>query len=213
MFFRPSNFILSSIILSTTILSTTFSYAENLSQTELAATLIPVYGIILSDDKRKIYAESNLPTTGQTTVYKPYDDGYYRIGKDDNYTRDNAQKIVTDNITGLQWMDDIYVKTIPFTFAGANTYCTQLAIGGGGWRVPNMDELSSILREGKYYPAMHSIFKNIALFDGEEGRNLYYWSNVNYIQGEAAWVIDFKKALITTNAKSETISAYVRCVK
>ena len=205
MFFRPSNFILSSIIL-----STTFSYAENLSQTELATALIPVYGIIFSDDKRKIYAESNLPTTGQTTVYKPYDDGYYRIGKDDNYTRDNVQEIVTDNITGLQWRDDITVKTIPFTFAGANRYCSDL---GAGWRVPTMDELSSILREGKYNPAMHSIFKNIALFDGEEGRNLYYWSDVNYIQGEAAWVIDFKKALITTNAKSETISAYVRCVK
>jgi len=205
MLFRASNFILSSIILSTTL-----SYAENLPQTELAATLIPVYKMILSDDKRKIYAESNLPTTGQTTVYKPYDDGYYRIGKDDNYTRDNVQEIVTDNITGLQWRDDITVKTIPFTFAGANRYCSDL---GAGWRVPTMDELSSILREGKYNPAMHSIFKNIALFDGEEGRNLYYWSDVNYIQGEAAWVIDFKKALITTNAKSETISAYVRCVK
>jgi len=46
-----------------------------------------------------------LRKTGQTTIYRTGDDGYYQKGIARSYT-DNHDGTVTDNVTGLMWAKD-----------------------------------------------------------------------------------------------------------
>ena len=70
----------------------------------------------------------------------------------DRYSRD--KEIVTDNETGLQWQDDSEAKTIRKTWEEAITHCEQLALDRGGWRLPSINELESLIDYGRYDPAI-----------------------------------------------------------
>ena len=84
--------------------------------------------------KHEEVAENNqsssvVKKTGQFIHYALHDDGYYQIGKDSNYSRDNNTSIVTDHITNLQWQDDTDVSIIEKNFVDAHDYCDALALG------------------------------------------------------------------------------------
>jgi len=126
-------------------------------------------------------------STGQTTSYVDYDDGYYQKGLIRKYIRQNG--IVIDLVTGLQWQDDYSdnngkVKTLDVYDASIsdkdpNHYCRKLTLGGyDDWRLPNFEELQSIIDYGRSGPAVNPIFENI--LDSNSRWRGYYWSSTNF---------------------------------
>lgn len=95
-------------------------------------------------------ANGSVLQTGQTKSYNadgdvvPYgsvkDDGYYRAGKVRSYNR--IGDLVVDNVTGLQWQDNIESVMKPWEESGGDTaanYCTTLSLDGHtDWRLPGI---------------------------------------------------------------------------
>jgi hypothetical protein len=59
---------------------------------------------------------------------------------------------VRDVATGLEWQRR--VDGIMRSWAEANAYCAGLALAGGGWRLPNMKELQSLIDDRRASPAI-----------------------------------------------------------
>jgi len=156
------------------------------------------------------------------------DDGYYQKGVDTNFTRDAANEIVIDNLTGLMWQDDSAVASVTKQWLTndnyntchndttspacldtsgdtATTYCADLTLGGyNDWRLPTVEELEQLLDYGLCNPALDSIFHHIS--------SSYYWSSSTVKGGEdATWIVDFYYGYVVGGDK--VASHYVRCVR
>ena len=156
-----------------------------------------------------------LKKTGQTKSYDQSDevtdgsvkdDGYYQKGVAPSYTRDDAKEIVTDTVTGLQWQDDSEAKTIEKTWQEAIEYCSDLRLGGHtDWRLPNINELESIVDYGRDQPAIDPTFENV-----DSGN---YWSSISSADDSSnAWnVLFFDGNSYGYGSKGN--SRFVRCVR
>jgi hypothetical protein len=110
----------------------------------------------------------------------------------------NADGTVTDNMTHLTWQQAASATT--YTWANAQTYCT------GGWRLPNIRELQSIVdeRERTWSAIDHTAFPSTP--------NVWFWSaspyasDVNY-----AWAVGFNDG--HTGYLIVTSDLRVRCVR
>ena len=120
--------------------------------------------------------------------------------------------VVTDSVTTLEWQDDYsdnagVVKQT--NWENAIAYCEALALDGGGWRLPNIRELNSIVDYSKYNPAIDSVFSN--------NNTNYYWSSTVFSAssetgfGQDAKVIHFGNGGQYSHYKGS--SDYVRCVR
>ena len=106
-----------------------------------------------------------LPKTGQTISYRDGDDGYYEAGWDGDRFTDNEDGTITDNATSLMWPKD-------FNSDGGNSgggldwnaaidWAEALSFAGhDDWRLPNFNELFSILNRGAHHPAAYAAFEN-----------------------------------------------------
>ena len=114
--------------------------------------------------------------------------------------------IVTDTSTGLQWQDDVDAKNNTRTWSGAIDYCENLTLGGySDWRLPNINELKSIVDRSKYSPAIADGFSNV--------RSGYYWSSTTRANdSDVAWVVSFYYGSVS-NYGVKNRSHYVRCVR
>ena len=179
-------------------------------------------------------AKKYLKKTGQTIIYASKDDGYYEKGVTPSYTRDNVNKIVKDNITGLQWADDADVAnssmkkrwltttnhdicrglngqtqdTAKCTDTSGDTvatYCYNLTLGGHtDWRLPTRKELVGLSDYGRINPAINPIFVNTA--------SSYYWSSTtDAYYSFNAWLVTFYSG--DQNAFNKIYGNYVRCVR
>ena len=52
--------------------------------------------------------------------------------------------ICTDNTTGFEWQQETTGGTM--TWSSAKTHCQRLSLDGSGWRLPNISELRSLIR-------------------------------------------------------------------
>ncbi len=154
--------------------------------------------------------------TGQSYQYGYDDDGKYQFGITMSYTRDDANNIVKDNATGLEWQDDDEVLEIK-DWADAASCCTNLRLGNHtDWRLPDIHELTSIANYKQIYPAMSY---------GSEGPDDFvntivdtsaatFWSSQLrsiYATEDAAQVVNFYDG--GTVAQLHANPAYVRCVR
>jgi hypothetical protein len=160
--------------------------------------------------------------TGQTVSYVDFDNGYYQIGKNRRYARDNEKEVVIDYATGLMWQDDSDTAKInkPWvtkenyntgnysdtTGDTAVTYCSELEAGGyNDWRLPTHQELSTIVDYGKYDPSIDSEFLNSASY--------YYWTSTNNVDHSSdAWAIHFYDGHHYYDPKYIKYY-YIRCVR
>ena len=120
------------------------------------------------------------------------------------FTRDDISSVVTDSITGLQWQDDTTPATM--TWAAAITYCEDLELPTGvtDWRLPNINELTSIVDDTKANPSIDGNFTNTV--------SGYYWtSTTSADDANNAWRVRFNKGNHEFDAK--TNSWNVRCVR
>lgn len=111
--------------------------------------------------------------------------------------------IVTDDMTKLEWQDDI--KENAMNWKSAIKYCDELSLDGySDWRLPNLNELNSIVNDSKSSPAIDIAFENIAL-NG-------YWSSTSFASyTHYAWTVGFGYGLLSNHNKLHDF--YVRCVR
>ncbi len=129
-----------------------------------------------------------LPKTGQTTQYLAGDDGDLRSGVawPDPRFHANTDQTVTDNLTGLIWTKDANTpgpaacnpgsgKTWAEALAYAACLNTNSYLGHNDWRLPNVNELSSLTDYSNYNPALPTghPFSNVV--------SDRYWSSSAYI--------------------------------
>ena len=126
----------------------------------------------------------------------------------DRFVRDATAEIVSDTQTGLQWQDDSDTKDYTRDWQSAIAYCealdTTATSGYDDWRLPNVNELYSIVDMSIYDPALSGIFENIA--------SSRYWSSTTYEDDhEYAWYVYFLNGVMYDRNKDS--NRYVRCVR
>ncbi len=130
-----------------------------------------------------------------------------------SYT-DNGNGTVTDATTSLIWQKCSMGQNNDATCSGSATtatwvnaiaYCENLTLGGhSNWRLPNVNELKSIVATTRISPAI-----DVSAFPGTQSSA--YWSSTNYAGGaDGAWFVHFPNGY--TNASGKAGAYYVRCV-
>ena len=158
-----------------------------------------------------------LPRTGQTTMNETGDDGDLKMGvawPDPRFT-DHGNGTITDNLTGLIWLKDGN-RFGQRTWSVALSDCNGLADNGtnltdgssaGDWRLPNVNELKSLINAGAAYP---DIWLNSQGFSGVQADN--YWSSTTYaIDTPYAWYVYMLMGIVSNAIKTD--SHYVLAVR
>ena len=172
-------------IIATTMIMTVFALAD---------------GPVLQSGQVKSYDADGIVVTDGTVK----DDGYYQAGIARDYNL-SGNNVVVDNVTGLQWQDN---ESIMHIWSDAVSYCSSLSLEGEGWRLPSIEELETLVDNGRNYPypsTTEDIFQHI-LSSG-------YWSATTLAyDSQGAWSVYFGDGY-TTNAYTKSHSQYVRCVR
>jgi len=131
-----------------------------------------------------------------------------------DFTRDN-NGIVTDTLNKLQWQDDIdpYDTRKQIDLQNAYIQCEDLTLGGyEDWRLPNINELASIIDDNKHMPALYSIFENQV---NNENDHMIYWSSTTDGRTPGSQdVIRFESGQIFSSGIYKTgVYLYTRCVR
>ena len=160
-------------------------------------------------------AAGGLPATNQTVCYATDFSGDVvacaGTGQDGNLLKgiprsfvDNGNGTVTDSATSLIWQkqDDGVAKN----WASGLAYCANNTAGlsGTGWRLPNINELLSIVDYSKTSPSINSVFTST--------QSDAYFTSTTYGSGfNSAWVIVFDAGGAQFYPKFG--SGYIRCVR
>ena len=110
---------------------------------------------------------------------------------------------VLDSKTGLEWQDDAVGDTMDWV--EAIKYCESLELDSNkDWRLPNINELKTIIDRSKYNPAIISAFEHTS----SNG----YWSSTTYEGNrELVWGVRFDGGFVGYDGKDNDY--YTRCVR
>lgn len=161
-----------------------------------------------------------LPDTGQDKCYDNAQEipcpqpGEAFYGQDAQYHgpqmayQDNGDGTVTDLNTNLTWQQGDSQNTVARLWQDAVDYCDGLSLGGhSDWRLPTIQELSSLIDYSKPYPGPTidtGYFPNC--------RQYRYWSgSTNAVYPDDAWYVDFHHGYVIWDFKG--CYYYVRCVR
>ena len=142
---------------------------------------------------------------------------YTKLGASGNDLPNTATEwvMVRDNVTGLIWevkTDDgsVHDKDNEYDWQGAqDVFIEQVnseKFGGhSDWRLPTIQELSSIAALGQYDPTVNEeYFPNTV--------SSYYWSSTTYASSTRnAWYVNFRYGYVSYDGKN--LSFYVRAVR
>jgi hypothetical protein len=164
-----------------------------------------------------------IPRTGQTTSYGSNDDGALQTGVAWPSPRfnDNGNGTVTDNLTGLVWLKNaLCTDTVggilnpgTLVWSDALAWSNALASGacglsdgshGGDWRLPNREELESLIDFGAYNPALLAGYP----FDSVQGA---YWTSTTFggiMPFTFAWVAYVTDGSLSVDGKSDFVSVW-----
>jgi len=156
-----------------------------------------VPGLTLADDPEADvswwFTKAWVEKTGQTESYAPGDDGDWQKGVAWPVPRfrDNGNGTVTDRLTGLIWMKNANCFW-EITWNDALSVCNDLADGQcgltdgsepGAWRLPNRNELQSLLHLGYPGPALPNTEGTGQWTEGDPFTGVqseFYWSSTTY---------------------------------
>jgi hypothetical protein len=154
----------------------------------------------------------NLPQTGQIISYYDGDDGDWLAGVSwptPRFMINNDGNTVMDNLTGLEWMRDGSVPTLTQCQGGFQTWQTALDyvkclntnkyLGYTDWRLPNINELKSLVNVGRSNSAKW--------LNGQGFVNMqpaFYWSSSTYAADtNSAWVVNMTDGSVVPFAKTK----------
>ena len=128
-----------------------------------------------------------------------------------DFTRESETGIVTDTQSGLEWQDNNVSRSV--TWQEAIEMCEALSVGEKeDWRLPNINELVSLVDDGRVNPAMDEVF--------QQSKSNNYWSSTtlyfapeNANKSTMAWYVDFYRGVQEFQPKKSSILNYVRCVR
>jgi len=123
-----------------------------------------------------------------------------------NFSRSNG--VVSDSSTNLEWQDDYSDNNNSIketTWQSAIDYCENLSLDAkSDWRLPNINELTSLVDDTKDNPSMNEVFQNT--------NTNAYWSSTSYSDDNVyAWIVYFSSG--NQNYSTKDNNAYVRCVR
>jgi hypothetical protein len=117
---------------------------------------------------------------------------------------DNDDGTVTDTSTGLMWQQVKPSST--YTWVQALNYCEGLTLAEfDDWRLPNQNELQSLVNYNRYDPAIYTTY-----FTGSQSITWSYNSNVNSTSN--AWYVNFTDGSVN-EVGSKSTSYFVRAVR
>lgn len=120
--------------------------------------------------------------------------------------RNNRTNIVKDSTLNIEWQDDTISSNL--SLSEAKKYCSNLSLRGSQWRVPNLDELKSIMDKTNFYPAISDAFTKTSMRES----NSLYWSTTPYIGNKGAgWLVGFWGG--GQHYSTLEFKANVRCVR
>jgi hypothetical protein len=163
-------------------------------------TLICCIAMIASFPSSQVYAEGviRLPQTGQTATVRPGDDGNVRAGTASPTPRFTVSgDCVTDNLTGLMWAKDANLAGT-VTWDKAIDYANTLTLcGHSDWRLPNINELESLISIGEADEATR--------LNGQGFTNVqpyWYWSSTAYAYYPGdVWVVSMRADYVYAGSK------------
>lgn len=145
--------------------------------------------------------------TGQDTLYETGDDGDLKRGMawPDPRFVDNGDGTVTDKLNGLFWLKNASCFGAS-TWSQAISDCSGLASGAcsltdgsspGEWRLPNIDELLSLIDRSQTAPALPS---GTSFVDAQASN---YWSSTSSSSNtDSAWFVFFADGYSDFNPKA-----------
>ncbi len=124
---------------------------------------------------------------------------------------DNGDGTISDTETGLMWQRD---EAGAMDWQAALAYCENLvlpAVGGyDDWRLPDRNELQSLINYAAYNPATYKYGDGSEIFPDVHSSN--YWSSTTYASYTyGAWLVYFYYGYVDSYSKS--YSYYVRAVR
>jgi hypothetical protein len=168
-----------------------------------------------------------VPRTGQSGVSAAGDDGDYQLGvvwPNPRFT-DHGDGTVTDNLTGLIWLDDANCFD-QLTWAEALAKAADLSDGcadcgganmdcglqdgsiAGEWRLPNVRELQSLVHYGEFNPALPDTAGTGHWAEGDPfsgALDEWYWSSTWLHQDSSfAWGVNFNNGMVSRYLKTST---------
>lgn len=141
-----------------------------------------------------LFSSAPVPKSGQSTSYGNRDDGELERGvmwPTPRFT-DNGNGTVLDNLTGLIWTKNANCDGAK-DWTTALAYCNALSNGtcgltdgseAGDWRLPQIEELQSLIDYGEYTPALPSGHPFASV------QSNVYWSSttISFSTGKAWYV-------------------------
>lgn len=125
--------------------------------------------------------------TGVTRSDAAGDDAAYARGRSRAFVA-HGDGTVTDTNTGLVWVRDPAGAGlgIAYTWSQARDACEQLVYAGhNDWRLPTLEELSTLRNAGRYDPVIDPVFVSKADV-------IYYWTSTAYANGSGyLWGVSF----------------------
>jgi len=114
--------------------------------------------------------------------------------------------VIKDLDTKLEWQNN-FTQAIPeLSWERAVTYCENLSLQGNKWRLPNKEELVSLIKKDRIEPAIDKIFLN------KRVTGFTYWSATESgDNSKFSWGVSFEKGWI--GGYSQKYSLKVRCVR
>ncbi|MBF0539517.1 MAG: DUF1566 domain-containing protein, partial [Nitrospirae bacterium] len=154
----------------------------------------------------------SLPQTGQVTSYDTNtpqrDDGALRIGVAWPVPRFtvNSDQTVTDTLTGLVWTKDASTPTVGSCTGGKMTWqaaldyvaCLNTAsyLGHNDWRLPNINELESLVNAGQ----ANTAWLQSQGFANVKPDNTRYWSSTTHAYYTSyAWEVNMYDGYVIAN--------------
>jgi len=119
------------------------------------------------------------------------------------YTTQNGT--VLDLLTRLTWQQTL--EPMDYTWSGAQQYCATLALNGGGWRLPTVQEMETLVDDRK----VNQPTIDLGAFPGALGEPLWTSSLVAGAPTNA-WIVHFGSGQANPSASTST-SYRARCVR
>jgi hypothetical protein len=159
-----------------------------------------------------------VPKTGQTQAYAAGDDGDLHKGVASPTPRfiNNNNGTVTDNLTGLIWMQNANAFGVKKNWAEALSAAATVANGIGGltdgsqpgdWRLPNVREFLSLIDYGRSNPALPENHPFT------EVRSYFYWSSTSAPDPTKAWDVFIGYSGEAEPFGKAIVDNYVWCVR